>query len=192
MNKLNLSFLMIAGLLVSVAFTKPNTKKVDVAKSKVGWVAKKVTGQHSGIVSLQSGSIVFDNNRPVSGNLVMDMNSIKVTDLQGEYAEKLRGHLNGKDFFDVENNPTANFVLKNSAATADPKKFVITGDLTIKGITQSVSFDAMFEMDHATANIMIDRTKFGIKYGSGTFFQNLGDKAINDVFDLNVDLVFSK
>lgn len=156
----------------------------------MGWVAKKVTGQHSGIVSLQSGSIVFDNNRPVSGNLVMDMNSIKVTDLQGEYAEKLRGHLNGKDFFDVENNPTANFVLKNSAATADPKKFVITGDLTIKGITQSVSFDAMFEMDHATANIMIDRTKFGIKYGSGTFFQNLGDKAINDVFDLNVDLVF--
>ncbi|MFN8331607.1 MAG: YceI family protein [Saprospiraceae bacterium] len=68
----------------------------------------------------------------------------------------------------------------------------MTGDLTIKGISQSVSFDAMFEMDHATANIMIDRTKFGIKYGSGTFFQNLGDKAINDVFDLNVDLVFSK
>ncbi|MEO6690788.1 MAG: YceI family protein [Saprospiraceae bacterium] len=189
-----LSFVLFAlGLVVlSSAFMKSTTLKVDVAKSKANWIGKKVTGQHSGTIGIKSGSIIFDNDRPVAGSFVIDMNSIASTDLEGEYAGKLIGHLKSDDFFGVAKYPTANFVLKNAAATVNPVNYIVTGELTIKGTTETVSFDARIDQTSATAKILVDRTKFGIKYGSGSFFENLGDKAIDNMFELNVQLALTK
>lgn len=183
---------VIVGLLASSFDNKPTTLKVDTGKSSAKWLGKKVTGEHSGMVSIKSGSISFDGERPVAGNFSIDLNSITCSDLQGEWADKLIGHLKSDDFFGVATHPTANFVLKNAAATVDPKKFVVTGDLTIKGITQTVSFDANIDMASASAKIVIDRTKYNIKYGSASFFDSLGDKAIHNDFELTVNLTFTK
>ncbi len=183
---------MISSLLIFSFVSKPVVLKVDASKSTANWLAKKITGQHAGTIAIQSGSINFDNNRPSSGEFIIDMNSIACTDLQGEWADKLIGHLKSDDFFSVAKHNTAKFVLKNAAATVDPRKFVVTGDLTIKGITQSISFDAVVDMAGATAKIMIDRTKYDIKYGSASFFESIGDKAIENNFELNVQLAFMK
>lgn len=183
---------MISSLLIFSFDTKPVVLKVDTANSTANWLAKKVTGQHNGTVAIKSGTIFFDNGRPTSGEFTIDMTSIACKDLQGEWADKLIGHLKSDDFFSVEKHNTARFVLKNVAATADPKKFVLTGDLTIKGITQSLSFDAMVDMNGATAKIIVDRTKYDIKYGSASFFDSIGDKAIENNFELNVQLAFKK
>lgn len=192
MKKVLVLMFVVSAAMMGSAFVKSTTLNVDVAKSKVNWVGKKVTGQHSGTVMIKSGRVIFENDRPVSGNFVIDMNSIACTDLQGDYANKLVGHLKSDDFFGVANNPTVSFVMKNAAATADPKSFVITGDLTIKAVTLPVSFDAKIDMSTATAKIKVDRTKFGIKYGSGSFFDNLGDKAIDNIFEMDVMLAFTK
>ncbi|MEP7196190.1 MAG: YceI family protein [Saprospiraceae bacterium] len=192
MKKLAFVFFALSIGLMGSAFIKSNKMKVDVAKSKIMWTGKKVTGQHSGTIALKSGEVNFDNGRPISGSFEVDMKSMKSTDLQGEYADKLIGHLKSDDFFGVDKYPTVSFMMKNATATVDPKVFLVTGDLTIKGITQSISFDAKFDQQMASAKLDIDRTKFNIKYGSGSFFDNLGDKAIDNMFQLDVQLTFMK
>ncbi|MCC6815183.1 MAG: YceI family protein [Saprospiraceae bacterium] len=193
MKKFTLVLSALVVFLMGSSFDiKPITLKVDVNKSSAKWLAKKVTGQHTGTVNIKSGSLVFNENRPVSGEFVIDMNTIAVTDLQGEWAGKLENHLKSDDFFNVANHQTAKFVMKNAAATIDPKKFVITGDLTIKGITKPLTFDAIVDMSSASAKIIIDRTKYDIKYRSSSFFESLGDKAIDNDFALNVQLALIK
>jgi polyisoprenoid-binding protein YceI len=118
------------------------------------------------------------------------MNSIVVTDLKaGQGKEKLEGHLKADDFFGTDKFATATLVFKKLVTKA-PNAYTVTGDLTIKGITKPVTFDLTTTANTATTNVKIDRTKYDIKYGSGSFFDSLGDKAINDDFNLAVDLKF--
>ena len=77
------------------------TFNVDTAASKVVWTGTKVTGKHTGTVNIKSGSLTVDNGALTAGNVVLDMNSISSTDLEGEYKEKLDGHLKADDFFGV-------------------------------------------------------------------------------------------
>lgn len=165
-------------------------KKVDVAKSKISWVGKKVTGQHEGTIKLSEGSLTFKKDALVNGNFTVDMTSITVTDLKaGEGKENLEGHLKNDDFFGTDKFPTAKLVFKTIGKKSNGV-YAVTADLTIKGITNPVKFNINVGKDTATAALKVDRTKYDIKYKSGSVFEGLGDKAINDEFELAVDLKF--
>ncbi|WP_264563730.1 YceI family protein [Flavobacterium sp. N3904] len=165
------------------------TKKVDVSKSTINWVGKKVTGQHSGTVAIKSGALVFKKNVLAGGTFTVDMTTLTSTDLTGEYLGKLNGHLKSEDFFSTEKFPTSTLVFKTIAAKGNDV-YTVTADLTIKGKTNPVTFDITVKGDTATTAFKVDRTKYDIKYGSGSFFEGLGDKTIYDDFELTVSLKF--
>jgi polyisoprenoid-binding protein YceI len=178
--------------LQATAEISPAPGKVDIAKSKITWVGKKVTGQHTGTITLRSGTLDFNNNALSGGMFEMDMTTISCTDLTGEYAGKLVGHLKSDDFFGVEKHKTASFKITKVMPGSKANSYRVEGNMTIKGITAPVSFEAMLENGKATAKIVIDRTKYDIKYGSGSFFDNLGDKAIDNNFELDVMLAYTR
>lgn len=163
-------------------------QNVNIETSTVNWVGTKITGAHSGTINLSAAEIKMNDGKLAGGSFTIDMNSLAVTDLQGGGAKKLAGHLMSDDFFGVEAHPTATLVITDVAKAGLRSELTVTGDLTIKGETHSVSFPVEVTADKATAKIKIDRTKYGIKYGSGSFFDNLGDKAIDNMFELNVSL----
>lgn len=196
----HLTFVMAFAAVLSLAFTNPVEKavayKVDVTGSTIKWTAYKVTGKHFGKISLKSGSLEVSKTKLTKATFEADMTSLTVEDISGEWADKLKGHLQSDDFFSVEKHKTASFVSTKIVPTAKPGVFSITGDLTIKGITKPITFDATTKIEGGkvvgTSTLKVDRTNYDIKYGSGKFFQGLGDKAIYDEFDLEVSLVASK
>ncbi len=164
-------------------------KEIKTDKSKVVWKGYKVTGSHEGTIALKSGALIFDNEKLTGGEFVIDMTTISSTDLQGEYKGKLDGHLKSDDFFGVANHPTAKLVI-TKVKSSGKNAYNVDADLTIKGSTNPVKFTISVYGSKATANLKIDRTKYDIRYGSASFFDNLKDKAIYDEFDLVVDLEF--
>jgi len=164
-------------------------KTIKTSESRVTWKGYKVTGSHEGIINLKSGELTFDNDKLVGGNFTVDMTTLISTDLSGEGKGKLEGHLKSAQFFGVANNPTSTLVFK-TVKTKGKNSYNITGDLTIKGKTSSVNFDFSVYGSKATAALKIDRTVYGLTYGSSSFIDGLKDKAIYDEFDLVVDLVF--
>lgn len=167
--------------------------KVNVEESTVAWVGKKVTGQHNGTINLTGGRLEMDDNGNLTGGIfTIDMTSLVSLDLTGGTKEKLEGHLKSDDFFGVEKYPTSTFVI-TKAVPQGPGKYKIVGNLTIKSTTQEIQFPANVEVKDgkvtATADITIDRSKYDVRYGSGSFFDDLGDKTIYDNFDLSVSLV---
>ncbi|MEL4308132.1 YceI family protein [Joostella sp. CR20] len=188
-KKLLKSALILATVVGASAFTALETKEVKVENSKVTWKGYKVTGSHEGTINLKSGELSFDGETLVGGNFTVDMTSIGATDLSGEYKDKLDGHLKSDDFFGVAKYPTASLTITKTEATSK-NAYKVTGNLTIKGKTNPITFDLSVYGNKATANVKIDRTKYDVRYGSGSFFDNLGDKTIYDEFDLVVDLAF--
>jgi polyisoprenoid-binding protein YceI len=176
-------------VVLSTVSVSAQTKKVDASASTINWVGKKVTGQHSGTVNLKDGALVFAGKKLTGGSFTVDMTSLTSTDLSGEYLGKLNGHLKSEDFFGTEKFPTSTLVFKKIGTKAK-NVYTVTADLTIKGITKPVTFDIAVNGNTATAAFNVDRTKYDIKYGSGSFFDNLGDKAISDEFELAVALKF--
>ncbi|MGB5820412.1 MAG: YceI family protein [Saonia sp.] len=164
-------------------------KEVKASESTVTWKAYKVTGSHIGTVNLKEGSLEFEGDKLTGGEFEVDMTSLVSTDLEGEYKGKLEGHLKSDDFFGVANHPTSKLVFTNVEASGK-NSYNVTGDLTIKGITKPVTFDVSIYGSKATATLKVDRANYDVKYGSGSFFDNLGDKTIYDEFDLVVDLEF--
>ncbi|MFV8376631.1 YceI family protein [Flavobacterium sp. LB1P71] len=186
------NFKSIALTLVVVLSTlsvTAQTKKVDATNSSINWVGKKVTGQHNGTVNLKSGTLVFKGKKLRSGTFVVDMTSLTATDLKGEYQGKLNGHLKSEDFFGTEKFPTSTLVFKKVTVKA-PNVYTVTGDLTIKGITNPITFDLATTTNSAATTFKVDRTKYGIKYNSASIFSSIGDKAISDDFELAVALKF--
>jgi len=171
------------------------TFKIDNQASKIEWIGKKVTGQHNGSIQLSEGSFVFENNQLKGGSFTVDMNSMVCLDLEGSGKQKLEGHLKSDDFFGTEKFPTATLEI-TKAVPQGPGKYKVTGDLTIKGKTKIVKFNADFKQTDdkltGTSKITIDRSEYDIKYGSGSFFDNLGDKTIYDDFELIVKVVANK
>ena len=167
--------------------------KVNTASSSLGWEAKKVTGQHVGTINIADASLTIEHKKITGGKVSVDMNTIVDTDLTDSgYNQKLIGHLKSDDFFGVAKFPQSSLVVKSVTSKAD-NVYHFTADLTIKGITSPVEFDAE-SSDSAgqltvTGTIVVNRTKYGIKYGSGSFFQGLGDKMIYDDFTLKFKLV---
>lgn len=176
---------------LAVAFTtltvSAQTKKVDVSKSTINWVGKKVTGEHSGTVAIKEGALVFKKNVLKGGTFTVDMTSLTATDLTGEYQGKLNGHLKADDFFGTDKYPTSTLVFK-TIANKGKGVYTVTADLTIKGKTNPVTFDLTVNGNNASTAFKVDRTKYDIKYGSKSFFEGLGDKTIYDDFELTVNL----
>jgi polyisoprenoid-binding protein YceI len=190
--------LVVAAAVTAFAFTKPENRieksyAVDTKATTATWVGKKVTGQHTGGISISTGSIASDGKTITGGSFEFDMNSITCTDLTDKgYNEKLIGHLKGDDFFATAKHPKAKFDI-TKVTLKSGNDYDVTGKLTIKGITNEITFPAMIKLDEkaivTVAKIMVNRTKFDIKYGSASFFDSIGDKAINDEFELDVNVV---
>jgi polyisoprenoid-binding protein YceI len=170
--------------------------KASLSDSEIQWEAYKVTGQHDGIVNLSSGELEIKDSKIVGGNFVADMTSITVQDLSGESKGKLEGHLKSPDFFGVESYPKAKFVITEAFPVGETGEYRIKGDLTIKEDTNPIAFNAELteegNMLVANAEFKVDRSKYNVRYGSGSFFDNLGDKTIYDEFDLAITLKVSK
>jgi polyisoprenoid-binding protein YceI len=185
--KKGLLFLALSGLFFINAVAQ-NKLTADTDKTKLLWLGEKVTGQHTGTINLKSGWLIWQDNKISSGEFSIDMASLK----DSENNERLEGHLKSVDFFGVEKFPTAKLVITGSTSF-DKGNGVVSGTLTIKDITNPIEFKAaMQKKDDGLwffANIVVDRTKYNIRYGSGSFFENLGDKTIYDEFKLKVSLL---
>lgn len=185
---------IVAALIIATvtfAFTtiEDGKKEVKVETSSVTWKGYKVTGSHAGNIALKQGSLEFKDGKLVGGEFTIDMTTIVNTDMEGDYKAKLEGHLKSDDFFGVATYPTAKLVF-GSVKSTGKNSYEVTGDLTIKDKTNPVTFDMSIYGSKATANVKIDRTKYDVRYGSTSFFDNLQDKAIYDEFDLITDLEF--
>ncbi|MEP0367675.1 MAG: YceI family protein [Cyclobacteriaceae bacterium] len=189
------SIILSLAVLFSSGESTTATYAVDTSTSTVNWVGKKVTGQHNGTVEIKEGSLEYGDGKLTGGSFTINMASIVSLDLEGEWKGKLEGHLKSDDFFGVEKYPTSTFVIKKAKALGKGK-FDVTGDVTIKGTTETVNFPVQIveagDKVIGTAAIVIDRSKFGVKYGSGSFFDDLGDKTIYDDFELSVKIEASK
>ncbi|MEM9932008.1 MAG: YceI family protein [Bacteroidota bacterium] len=189
----------LAALVAIIAFgfvanTAETTYTVDTSASKVLWEASKVTGTHSGTVNISEGAFEFDGETLTGGSFVVDMASIACTDLpKNKGGAKLEGHLKSADFFGVEEFPTAMLAIKRVIPYGKPGEYRIVGDITIKGATKEVKFNASIMPEGASltakAELELDRTDFDVRYGSGSFFEDLGDKTIYDEFSLTFEVV---
>ncbi|MBF4472273.1 YceI family protein [Flavobacterium sp. HJJ] len=188
----NSKSLSIIVLLIFFAFGKGNaqTSKIDVSKSSIHWIGKKITGEHVGSIKFKDGYLLFKDKKLAGGSFTADMSTLSNDDQTGSSKQKLEGHLKSEDFFSTAAYTTSTLVFKSIAGKGN-NTYLVTADLTIKGITNSIQFDFVIaEKNKATATLNINRTKYDIKYGSGSYFDDLGDKTIYDDFELNVVLVY--
>ena len=196
MKTVRLFTLLALFAFTGLAFTAVVNVSVDTTASQITWKGYKVTGEHAGTIAVKEGNFTYDGTILTGGNFVIDMTSIACTDLQGEYAGKLVGHLKSDDFFGVATYPTAKFEITKVVSRGKAGDYKVTGNLTIKETTKEIRFNVNVDQSTgvpvATADITIDRSDFNVKYGSGSFFDNLGDKTIYDEFDLGLKLVGSK
>ncbi|GAB7087039.1 YceI family protein [Marinifilum fragile] len=186
MKKVSLLLVLLFVTGISV-FAQKNEVKIN--ESQVKWTGTKIGGSHNGEIKIEHGFLSLKNDQIVGGEIVMDMNSITVTDIEDKgYNQKLVGHLKSDDFFGVEKFSNSKFVIRKSTKFAGGKAKV-TGELTIKGKTESLSFDVFKDGNSYTTQLKVDRSKFDVRYGSNSFFDNLGDKAIGDIFTLDITLI---
>jgi len=170
--------------------------KVNVADSKITWVGTKLTGSsHNGDMKIQSGVFDVADGIVKAGEFVIDMNSINCLDLEGGKKEKLEGHLKNADFFETDKFPTAKFVVTGSEIKEG--KTLITGNLTLKNITKSITIPALVTETTDAATIKsdafkIDRTAFGVTYKSNSIDAALKDKAIDDLMEMSIDVIAKK
>ncbi|MBK9744791.1 MAG: YceI family protein [Saprospiraceae bacterium] len=184
---LSLSFLLSTSLSFANGVL-PASKAINTATSNVNWKGYKVTGSHEGNIKFKSGSLAFNEMTLTGGELIVDMNSLDCTDLQGGGKGKLEGHLKSDDFFGVAAHPNATIKFTKVVSRGVAGEYKITANITIKNITKEIKFNATAKDGTANATIKLDRSDFDIKYGSGSFFDNLGDKTIYDEFDLAITL----
>lgn len=168
---------------------------IQTESSTVNWTGKKVLGLHTGTIKIKNGDLHIKDNDLVGGEIVIDMETIIITDIQDRASYKdFFDHLNDDDFFSIAKFKTATLRIKNGKKSEDT--YNILGDLTIKDITHPIEFSATIErftdFIHALGEVKIDRTLYNIRYGSGRFFSNLGDKLIYDEFVLQFKLIGQK
>ncbi|SFE88545.1 YceI family protein [Thermophagus xiamenensis] len=178
------------GLFLTAPLAFGQKMELNVSKSSIVWTGKKIGGSHTGNVQFHSGYLTKSGDRFVKGEFVVDMTSLSNTDLEDEgLRAKLIGHLKSDDFFSVEKYPTATLVIKNGVKVND-STWKFEGTLTIKGISNPVSFEATADGQVFKGVLTVDRSQFDVRYGSKSFFDNLGDNLIYDDFDLAFEVSF--
>jgi len=162
--------------------------KIVSTQSNIDWVGRKVTGAHNGTIGVKEGELILNDGKLAAGKIVVDIASIQIQDITDPATNaQFAGHLASDDFFSTEKYPEA--TLEITAVSGNH----LEGNLTIKGITHPVGFDVAVHVkgDKLTASgkLVIDRTKYAIKFRSGNFFKDLGDTLIYDDFELNVSVI---
>ena len=157
-------------------------------ESSLVWTGREVsTSSHYGSINFTSGQFEIADGLISQGEFLVDMTSINVQDLTGGSKERLEGHLRSDDFFSVESFPTAHLYISSSEVVSNGK-WMVNGFLTIKDISHPVMFEMANTNDGWNANLVFDRSKYNVKFRSGTFFENLGDKLIYDDIELKINL----
>ncbi len=180
---------LIALLLVAGSFAL-TAQKIDIKPTDavVKWTGNKIGGAHNGEIKVKSGILELNAGNIVKGNVVIDMKSITCADIENEtYNKKLVDHLNSDDFFGVEKFPTASFAITKAGKFSNGKANV-SGKLTIKGKTEAINFEVTKQNNVYKTQLKVDRSKFDVRYGSNSFFDNLGDKAIDNIFILDIQV----
>lgn len=186
MKTIKLSVVLILAFVLSASAQK---SEINLNHSVVKWTGNKIGGSHNGEIKIKNGFFELKGDNLTNGMIVIDMNSITNTDLKDEgYNQKLVGHLKSDDFFGVDKFPEATFQ-SNKAGNFTNGKATVSGVLTIKGKSETISFDVIKKDKTYTTQIKVDRSKFDVRYGSDSFFDNLGDKAIDDIFILDIHIV---
>lgn len=192
------ALLALTGLVAAPAAQAQTTYKLQPQLSTLGWEGKAVTHGHNGTIQFTGGDLLVKNNMVVGGTTTVDMKTIKATDIaDADTQTKFVGHMSSDDFFGAEKNPTSTFKIVSvtpiKGAAADANNATIVGDMTIKGATNRLTFPAKVGVKNgvaaATGKVTVDRTKFGLKYGSKSFFDSIGDKAIYDEFTLDFNVI---
>jgi polyisoprenoid-binding protein YceI len=166
--------------------------KIIAAQSNIDWTGRKITGAHNGTIAIREGTLVVNEGKLTAGKFVIDTTSIKILDVTDPATNaQFAGHLASADFFATEQYPEAVFII-TSAKQKENNIYIINGDLTIKSHTHPVAFDAAVNVSGdqlaATGKLVVDRTKYGMKFRSGNFFKDLGDTLIFNDFELDVSL----
>lgn len=185
-----LILLTISNLAFSNAFAQ-DKYIANTEKTQMLWLGEKVTGQHTGTIKLQSGWLTLKDRQITGGEFLIDMKTLE----ESEDNQKFEGHMSSDDFFSVDKYSTSKLVITGSTPF-DKGTATVNGNLTIKDIPRPIEFKAaMQEKEDGLwffSNIVVDRTQYGIRYGSGSFFENLGDKTIYDDFKLKISLLVNK
>lgn len=161
--------------------------KIVSPQSNIDWVGKKVTGAHNGTIAIKEGELILNDGKLTGGKIIVDVASIKILDVTDPATNaQFAGHLASDDFFSIEKYPEATLEITSVSGKH------VDGSLTIKGISHPIGFDAAVNITHdtllATGKLVIDRTKYGMKFRSGNFFKDLGDTLIYNDFELNISL----
>ena len=177
-------------LMIPASLISQTSRLIDVENSKIKWVGEELSGKnHYGSLKFKNGSLQLDSGKIISGNFTVDMNTINVEDLQGGSKQRLEGHLRSDDFFSVEKFSEAIFEINSSAVVnEDGANQILSGNLTIKGITHPAKIEIN---DNWAAKLVFDRSKYDVRFRSGNFFQNLGDKLIYDEIVISANIVFA-
>ncbi|MBT7620187.1 MAG: YceI family protein [Flavobacteriales bacterium] len=193
----NILFSLVLSFFTLISFSQ-KTVEVNTDASRLMWTGSKLTSSHQGEINLKSGALEIKDGKLVGGTFVIDMTSIKNTDIEDEeYRTNLEKHLKDEDFFGVDKHPESRLkITKAIPNKINPESYKITADLTIKEITHSITFGANIRIDNdaflATSIIKFDRTKWDIKYNSKSFFEDLGDYMILDEIELKLFLLSEK
>lgn len=168
--------------------TADNIYNIETAQSQITWTGREVsTSYHYGTLDFVSGNFEISNGAIVNGEFIVDMTSINNQDMEGDSKARLEGHLKSDDFFSVESYPTAAISINSSELISDGK-WNVSADLSIKGFTHPVNFEMISSEDGWSANLVFDRSKYDVRFRSGSFFENLGDKLIYDDIELSINL----
>ena len=163
--------------------------KINTEKSTLKWIGEKITtSQHSGSLNFKSGEMTIKDGLVVSGNFIVDMTSISVEDISGSGKKRLEGHLKSDDFFSVDKHDKALLSIKGSKKT--DKGFLVDANLTIKDLTHPIQFNMVSIEGGYNADLVFDRSKYNVRFRSGSFFENLGDKLIIDDIVLSSEFCF--
>tara|TARA_B100000575_G_scaffold146900_1_gene117256 strand:+ start:17435 stop:18046 length:612 start_codon:yes stop_codon:yes gene_type:complete len=156
-------------------------------QSELVWTGRELsTSSHYGTIDFQSGQFEINDGLISSGEFIVDMTTINNQDLPEDARPRLEGHLKSDDFFSVESHPTATLTITGSQLISEGV-WNVTGNLTIKGFTHPVEFEMLNSENGWAANLVFDRSKYDVRFRSGTFFQNLGDKLIFDEIELAIN-----
>ena len=179
MNK-TIAFFSAAVFALIATFGQAQSYKVNTDASTLEWEGGKITGStHTGLIQLTEGYFQLTDGAFTLGQFTMDMTSM---------SDKLMGHLKSDDFFAVATYPEATLEILSSTAFKNGRA-TVKANATIKGHTEEVSFDVVQNGDAFDAELVLDRSKFDVRYGSDSFFDNLGDNVILDDFTMRIHLV---